>query len=132
MRNINTYGELVDEIKRSKKFLEACRNRFGFEFGDDYDLCNHINHMKKVKLWNEQQWDLREKVGAGQCKRCKSLDLDVTAKHLRWENEYLYISICQKCGYISIKRHKDCWNDIPFPTDQDLMEIGEYERMRGF
>ena len=53
MKDINTYGELCEEIERVKKSIEKVKKGTFYEFGDEFDLKGH--HIKVIPVEVEDE-----------------------------------------------------------------------------
>jgi len=107
LRNINTYGELCDEIERVEKVIDKIRHGVNYERGDEMDFQLYLISLKKIKAKNERKWKMMQDFGIYDCDKCGSIMLDKESVYDFRDKAYVVEVKCQDCGYekeVSIRK----------------------------
>lgn len=99
-RNINTYGELLNEIERVEGVLKEIRSRPGYDYlEDDYDFIVYLEHLKSTKEYNEKRFEFMKRYGIYECEECGSVHLEYEIQRDFINKSKLYGCTCEDCGH---------------------------------
>ena len=106
--HIQTYGDLLNEIKRVEKQLKDIQNRTGYEaYEDDVDFILYLNHLKELKRYNDARFEFMQEVGLYECEKCKSHRLDYEEQRNVRIRGYDYCVTCRDCGHQAFREVTD-------------------------
>lgn len=107
MREIKTYGDLLEEIERVKKSIKEVKEGFFYEQGDEFDLELYLIHLEKTKRYNEKRWKLQQKFGLYECEKCGSVHLEIEQQRNLEIRGYDYAVTCKDCGHLVFREVSD-------------------------
>lgn len=121
---IKTYGELCEEITKTEEAIEDVKNGLFYEFGDEFDLQLHLNHLKKIKVKNEKKFRMQQELGVYECPECKSSKLEVSET---WDVNtwnYIYEAKCLECGHEWVNKiNKFHYREIHDKVENEFLEV---------
>lgn len=120
MREIKTYKDLCEEIERIKKSIDEVKKGLGYEQGDEFDLELYLIQLLKAKAKADKEWELMERIGATECKKCGKDNLTIEQQFSYISMSYEYAVECNDCGHVE-------FTSIPKDEFQELTTVGEYD-----
>lgn len=120
MRDIKTYKDLCNEIERIKGAIERVKKGLGYEQGDEFDLELYLIQLKKAKVKADKKWELMERIGATECKKCGKDNLTIEQQFSYISMSYEYAVECNDCGHVE-------FTSIPKEEFVDLITVREFD-----
>ena len=104
MNNIKTYGDLLEEIESVKKSIKEVKDGFFYEQGDEFDLELYLISLNKMRVANEKNFRLMQKLEIYSCDNCDSPLLDVVQDYDLHLKSYTWTCTCKECGNVQVSK----------------------------
>lgn len=128
---IKTYGELLEEIEKTKIAIQQVKDGFFYEQGDEFDLQLHLISLEKTRIKNEKDYRIKQEIGIYTCDKCDSGKLNITGDYDIRNRIHEYHVECVECGHKDTKYCRD-WElrDIIFKVEEEFEdELSEIWRI---